>query len=235
MDDELKQAYIKTLLGLQEEDNKSVLLYVAFDLAVVSLTLSEKLLQNAASAVRYLIVAGLCLLLASAALFFNYYRKMHLSRFKVADSLLTLDIAQARNIPVQIWKKHQLGYKMGYGLRIVGLALLFAAYLLFPQNKNENEPSRPALGCFPLHNRHNDELKYMDTDTAKKIFSQDRYAALTGVEIVEVKAGYCKARLAIEDKHMNAANVVQGGAIFTLCRPGLCRGFKLPWAARACY
>jgi len=56
----------------------------------------------------------------------------------------------------------------------------------------------------------------MDTDTAKKIFTHDRYAALTGVEIVEVKAGYCKARLVIEDKHMNAANVVQGGAIFTL-------------------
>ncbi len=56
----------------------------------------------------------------------------------------------------------------------------------------------------------------MDTDTAKNIFSRDRYAALTGIEIVEAGKGYCKARLKIEDKHMNAANVVQGGAIFTL-------------------
>jgi acyl-CoA thioesterase len=56
----------------------------------------------------------------------------------------------------------------------------------------------------------------MDTDTAKNIFSRDRYAALTGIEIVEAGRGYCKARLKIEDKHMNAANVVQGGAIFTL-------------------
>ncbi len=57
---------------------------------------------------------------------------------------------------------------------------------------------------------------FMNTDAAKKIFTNDRYAALTGVEIVDVKTGYCKARMKIEDKHMNAANVVQGGAIFTL-------------------
>jgi len=56
----------------------------------------------------------------------------------------------------------------------------------------------------------------MDTDTARSIFSQDRYAALTGIEIVETSKGYCKTRLIIEDKHLNAANVVQGGAIFTL-------------------
>lgn len=56
----------------------------------------------------------------------------------------------------------------------------------------------------------------MDTDTAKNIFSRDRYAAFTGIEIVEAGIGYCRARLKIEDKHMNAANVVQGGAIFTL-------------------
>lgn len=56
----------------------------------------------------------------------------------------------------------------------------------------------------------------MNIDKAKKIFANDRYADLTGVEIVDVRAGYCEARLNIEDKHMNAANVVQGGAIFTL-------------------
>ena len=56
----------------------------------------------------------------------------------------------------------------------------------------------------------------MDTDRAKKYFSGDRFAALTGVEILEAGKGYCKARLVIEDKHLNAANIVQGGAIFTL-------------------
>ena len=47
-------------------------------------------------------------------------------------------------------------------------------------------------------------------------FKNDRFAALTGIEIMEAGPGYCKARLEIKDKHLNAANVVQGGAIFTL-------------------
>ena len=56
----------------------------------------------------------------------------------------------------------------------------------------------------------------MDTEKAKALFTRDRYAALTGIEIIEAGKGYCKARLPIEDKHKNAADVVQGGAIFTL-------------------
>ena len=56
----------------------------------------------------------------------------------------------------------------------------------------------------------------MDTDTARKLFTGDKFAALTGVEIIEADKGYCKASLVIEDKHLNAAGVVQGGAIFTL-------------------
>lgn len=56
----------------------------------------------------------------------------------------------------------------------------------------------------------------MDTKTARNFFANDRYAVLTGVEIVEAGKGYCRTSLKIEDKHLNAANVVQGGAIFTL-------------------
>jgi len=56
----------------------------------------------------------------------------------------------------------------------------------------------------------------MDTELAKEFFSADKYAALTGVEIIEAGKGYCKAKLEIQERHLNAANVVQGGAIFTL-------------------
>jgi acyl-CoA thioesterase len=56
----------------------------------------------------------------------------------------------------------------------------------------------------------------MDTQTAREIFARDRYAALSGIDIVEAGEGYCKTRMVIEDRHLNAANVVQGGAIFTL-------------------
>lgn len=56
----------------------------------------------------------------------------------------------------------------------------------------------------------------MDTAAAREFFAGDRFAQLTGIEIIEAKPGYCKAKLAIEDKHLNAANVIQGGAVFTL-------------------
>jgi len=56
----------------------------------------------------------------------------------------------------------------------------------------------------------------MDTKTARHFFARDRYAALSGIEIVESGKGYCKTRMTIEDKHLNAANVIQGGALFTL-------------------
>lgn len=56
----------------------------------------------------------------------------------------------------------------------------------------------------------------MDTETARKVFARDRYATLTGIEIVEARKGYCKTRMQIEDKHLNGADIVQGGALFTL-------------------
>jgi len=56
----------------------------------------------------------------------------------------------------------------------------------------------------------------VDIEEARKNFGNDRYAALTGVQIEEVALGFCKTSLDIEDKHLNAAGVVQGGAIFTL-------------------
>lgn len=56
----------------------------------------------------------------------------------------------------------------------------------------------------------------MDTQTARKVFARDRYAELSGIEIVETSPGYCKARMQIEDKHLNSVDVVHGGALFTL-------------------
>lgn len=56
----------------------------------------------------------------------------------------------------------------------------------------------------------------MDTATAREFFGQDRFARLTGVEIMEARPGFCTAKLVIKEKHLNAANVIQGGAVFTL-------------------
>lgn len=52
--------------------------------------------------------------------------------------------------------------------------------------------------------------------TYKEFFDKDRYAAFSGVELMEVRPGYAKAKMEIKNMHLNAGNVVQGGAIFTL-------------------
>ena len=51
----------------------------------------------------------------------------------------------------------------------------------------------------------------------KEFFSsRDRYAAHSGIELLEVGQGRATTRMAIGDEHMNGANTVHGGAIFTL-------------------
>jgi len=47
-------------------------------------------------------------------------------------------------------------------------------------------------------------------------FKEDRFAALAGIELLEIKKGYAKARMEIRPTHLNAGGVCQGGAIFTL-------------------
>lgn len=128
MSDDLKKEYITALLSVIDEDKKSVLLYVAFDLAVVSLTLSEKIFQSPPKN-SPIVAAGLILLLISAALFFNYYRKMHLASFEIVDQILTLDTDRARQLPTKVWNRHRSGYKVGYVVRVLALATLIFAFV----------------------------------------------------------------------------------------------------------
>lgn len=44
----------------------------------------------------------------------------------------------------------------------------------------------------------------------------DRFAQLLGIEILDVKPGYARVQMKIEDKHLNGIDIVQGGVIFTL-------------------
>ncbi len=56
----------------------------------------------------------------------------------------------------------------------------------------------------------------MDLEKLKNYLQNDRFAAAAGIKILELEDGYCKAMLTIEEQHLNAAKVIQGGAIFTL-------------------
>ena len=56
-----------------------------------------------------------------------------------------------------------------------------------------------------------------DLEEARAFFGRDRYAMeTTGIDILEVKEKYAKCILKVEDKHLNVADTVMGGAIFTL-------------------
>ena len=50
----------------------------------------------------------------------------------------------------------------------------------------------------------------------KEILAEDHFASCTGVELLEVKEGYAKARMLVTERHLNAGGVCQGGALFTL-------------------
>ena len=50
----------------------------------------------------------------------------------------------------------------------------------------------------------------------KHHFENDRFAAANGMRLVELRPGFAKTSLAVEDRHLNNVGTVQGGAIFTL-------------------
>ena len=52
--------------------------------------------------------------------------------------------------------------------------------------------------------------------TIQEFLKDDRYAAFSGIELLEAKPGWAKTKMEIKDMHLNAGNVVQGGAVFTL-------------------
>jgi len=55
-----------------------------------------------------------------------------------------------------------------------------------------------------------------DLESLRRHFENDRFAAANGMRLVELRLGYAKTTLQVEDRHLNNLGTVQGGAIFTL-------------------
>lgn len=53
-------------------------------------------------------------------------------------------------------------------------------------------------------------------ENIKQFFTSDRYAKLSGIELLSVSSGVAIAQMPIQPHHLNAVGSVQGGAIFTL-------------------
>lgn len=56
----------------------------------------------------------------------------------------------------------------------------------------------------------------MDESTVRDYFSGDRFAEYLGIELLEVAPGRARARLVIDERHLNGVGIVHGGAIFAL-------------------
>ncbi len=56
----------------------------------------------------------------------------------------------------------------------------------------------------------------IDIEKVKAFFLKDRFVHCNGIEIVSAQEGMCECAAKIEEMHLNAGNVVQGGMIFTI-------------------
>ena len=53
-------------------------------------------------------------------------------------------------------------------------------------------------------------------DAIRHHFEKDRFAAANGMHLLELRPGYAKTSMAVEERHLNSIGTVHGGAIFTL-------------------
>lgn len=53
-------------------------------------------------------------------------------------------------------------------------------------------------------------------EVSKHHIENDRFAATSGIRLLELRPGFAKTSLSIEERHLNSAGTVHGGAIFTL-------------------
>ena len=50
----------------------------------------------------------------------------------------------------------------------------------------------------------------------ERLNTDDRFARSIGAQLTELREGYAKAELTVEERHLNGAGVCQGGVIYTL-------------------
>lgn len=50
----------------------------------------------------------------------------------------------------------------------------------------------------------------------EKLNNDDRFAKSIGAQLTEIREGYARAELTVEERHLNGANVCQGGVFYTL-------------------
>lgn len=129
MTPELKKEYINGLKAWVEEDKKVILLGIGFDLAAISLIISNKV-PGALNPNSILIALGMLSLLFSAYFLFVYYHGLHLAVREIHRQLKTLNIYNAENALDKLWKERSLKFHIGLALLYLGVIIFIAQYIL---------------------------------------------------------------------------------------------------------
>ena len=64
--------------------------------------------------------------------------------------------------------------------------------------------------------------------TLKEFLKTDRFATCTGVELLEIKPGYARARMEVTDRHLNGGGGMPRGSFVYIGRFGFCRCGEQP-------
>jgi acyl-CoA thioesterase len=56
----------------------------------------------------------------------------------------------------------------------------------------------------------------VNSEALERYFKKDKFAQYVGIELIEISAGRATAVLKIKEHHLNAVNMVHGGALFAL-------------------
>ena len=68
-----------------------------------------------------------------------------------------------------------------------------------------------------------------DLEVIERHFENDRFAASSGVRLVELRPGFARTSLEVEERHLNSVGIVQGGE-FSRSRTWLLRWLAIPRA-----
>ena len=118
--------HVKALIAWNEGDQKVVLMWIVFDLAIISLTLSEKLFNSKS----WLVAIGLFSFLGSAVFLNLYHHKGHLAGRELAGCLAVGATNDPGVLLENLWKKNKAQFRIGIGLMLLGILLLLCEFAL---------------------------------------------------------------------------------------------------------
>lgn len=124
-----EQNYLEWMRAWTEEDKKVVLLLIGFDLATVSLVLSEKIFNLQPKS--WLVATAVLCLIVSAVCLYEYFHALHRAVRQMLPLVLSGGVTEADEIFNKVAHKYLIYFWVGYILIPIGLIVLLAEYARF--------------------------------------------------------------------------------------------------------